>query len=220
MLKDMFGKIFSSNIESPFTGTGDTTIERLKSGNEHFTSYMLMKSPISNISKVKQLAVYGQNPSAVIVTCSDARISPERIFCAEMGDFFIIRTAGNVVGDLELGSIEYAVEEIMVDTVIVMGHESCGAIQSATSLRSGHVGNIQSILDEVEPSIQKAKEGMKNRTDFLVKAENYNILNTLEKIKGSEIVQKAIENGRLTVVASKYGIADGKVTFFDENFKF
>ena len=83
-----------------------TTLDILKEGNEQFTSYILHSAPVSNIERVRHMAIHGQNPQAVIVTCSDARISPERIFNAEMGDFFIIRTAGHVVGALDIGSIE------------------------------------------------------------------------------------------------------------------
>lgn len=197
-----------------FSFSGGTTVERLRAGNEYFTSYTLKNASASNMETVKNLAVYGQNPHAVIVTCSDARISPERIFCAEMGDFFIIRTAGNVVGPLELGSIEYAIAEMKVDTIIVMGHESCGAIKNATETQEGELGYIQCVLDEVQPAIEKAKKEAKNHIDFIVKSEDYNIFNTLEKIKNSTIVSKAIEKGKVTLVAAKYGIVDGKVTFF------
>lgn len=203
----------AKNLRS-FSFSGGNTIERLKAGNEYFTSYTLKKASASNMETVKNLAVYGQNPHAVIVTCSDARISPERIFCAEMGDFFIIRTAGNVVGPLEIGSIEYAILEMKADTIIVMGHESCGAIKNATEVSEDDMCNIQCILDEIKPSIEKAKKEAKSHIDFIVKAEDYNIFNTLDKIKNSKIVSKAIEKGKVTLVGAKYGIVDGKVTFF------
>lgn len=217
MIKNLLNRIFIFGTNRPFNAVGSSTVEKLKAGNDHFISYTLMKSPVVNLEKVRHLAVYGQNPKAVIVTCSDARISPERIFYAEMGDFFIIRTAGNVVGELELGSIEYAVSEFGVDTIIVMGHEGCGAIKSAVSPHEGDLGNIKSILDEIAPSVEKAAAETKNKVEFIVKAENYNIFNTLEKIKNSKVIKSAEEQGKLTVVAAKYGIADGKVTFFENN---
>lgn len=75
-------------------------------------------------------AFKGQHPMAVVVTCSDSRVSPELIFDQGIGDLFVIRTAGHAVGDYELASIEYAVEHLGVKDVIVLGHENCGAIQA------------------------------------------------------------------------------------------
>ena len=119
------------------------------------------------------MAIHGQNPQAVIVTCSDARISPERIFNAEMGDFFIIRTAGHVVGALEMGSIEYAVTHSSVDIVIVMGHENCGAVKSCIEDHEGtDLGYIHDILEEVQPSIDRAKQETNNKYDYIYQLKN------------------------------------------------
>ncbi len=195
----------------------NTTLSRLKDGNNHFTSYILHAAPVSNIEKIREMAVYGQDPHAVIVTCSDARISPERIFNAEMGDFFIIRTAGHVVGAYELGSIEYAVTHSDVDIVIVMGHENCGAVKSCIEDHEGtDLGYIKDILKEVQPSIDKAVKRTSNKYELLEMAEDINIYHTVEKIKKSSILKPYIESGKLMIIGAKYGIATGKVTFFDD----
>ena len=117
----MFKKFLKAFIEfwNYHVEDHSTTLDILKEGNEQFTSYILHSAPVSNIERVRQMAIHGQNPQAVIVTCSDARISPERIFNAEMGDFFIIRTAGHVVGALEMGSIEYAVTHSRVTMMVL-----------------------------------------------------------------------------------------------------
>ncbi len=192
------------------------TLERLRLGNEYFTSHVLHNDERNNIDRVKYLAHYGQDPHAVLVTCSDARISPERIFQSGMGDFFIIRTAGNVIGDVELASIEYAVAEVGADTIIVMGHENCGAIHSAIDHDGEEIeGNIRHIINRVAPSVARARAETDNEADFVEKAEDYNILNALETIKSSPVVQKYMEEGKVQVTGAKYGIATGKVTFFD-----
>lgn len=194
----------------------NSTLERLKEGNLHFTSYMLHAAPVSNIEKVREMAALGQDPHAVIVTCSDARISPERIFNAEMGDFFIIRTAGHVIGPYEMGSIEYAVTHSKVDVVIVMGHENCGAVKSCIEDHEGtDLGYIHDILEEVQPSIDKARLETDNQYDLLERAEDLNVYHTVDKIKESNILKLYINSGKLIVIGAKYGIATGKVTFFD-----
>ena len=195
----------------------NSTLERLKEGNLYFTSYMLHAAPVSNIKKVREMAALGQDPHAVIVTCSDARISPERIFNAEMGDFFIIRTAGHVVGPYEMGSIEYAVTHSSVDVVIVMGHENCGAVKSCIIDHEGtDLGYIHNILEEVQPSIDKARQETNNDYDLLERAEELNVYHTVAKIKQSKILEPYINSGKLIVIGAKYGIATGEVTFFDD----
>lgn len=194
-----------------------STIDRLKAGNDLFTSYTLNYAPVSNIQKIREMAIFGQNPHAVIVTCSDARISPERIFNAEIGDFFIIRTAGHVVGAFEMGSIEYAVTHSDVDTIIVMGHENCGAVKSCIADHDGtNLGYIKDILHEVQPSIDKARKETNNEIELLERAEDFNVIHTLEKIMQSEVLKPYIQSGKVIVIGAKYGIATGKVTFFDE----
>ncbi len=216
----MIKKILSAlkNFFMPdYTGNTNATLSRLQEGNRYFTSYILHSAPVSNIEKVREMAVYGQNPHAVIVTCSDARISPERIFNAEMGDFFIIRTAGHVVGEYELGSIEYAVTHSDVDLIIVMGHENCGAVKSCIEdHKSTDLGNIKSILQEIQPSIDKAVKITTKQFQLLELAEDINIYHTVEKIKTSSILKPYIETGKVIVAGAKYGIATGKVTFFDD----
>lgn len=212
-------KIFKS-IKDFFTGEAvetNSTLERLKEGNLYFTSYILHAAPVSNIEKVREMAALGQDPHAVIVTCSDARISPERIFNAEMGDFFIIRTAGHVVGPYEMGSIEYAVTHSNVDVVIVMGHENCGAVKSCIVDHKGtDLGYIHDILEEVQPSIERAKKETDNDYDLLERAEELNVYHTVAKIKQSSILQPYINSGKLIVIGAKYGISTGEVKFFDD----
>ena len=215
----MFKKFLKAFIEfwNYHVEDHSTTLDILKEGNEQFTSYILHSAPVSNIERVRQMAIHGQNPQAVIVTCSDARISPERIFNAEMGDFFIIRTAGHVVGALEMGSIEYAVTHSSVDIVIVMGHENCGAVKSCIEDHDGaELGYIKDILHEVQPSIDRAEQETDNKFDLLERAEDLNVYHTVDKIKSSSILKPYIESGKLIVVGAKYGIATGKVTFFDD----
>lgn len=214
MYRKILKRLFIHNLKHANVTDFNTTIDRLKAGNKHFTSYVLKKHSPSNIERVRYLAKNGQSPIAVLVTCSDARISPERIFNAEMGDFFIIRTAGNVVGELEIGSIEYALTFFKIDTVVVMGHGNCGAIKYAICNDCTKIDSVKSIANIIQPSIDKAKSESNNDTELVEKAENYNILYNVNIIKNSKVVKELVDKNCVTVVGAKYGISTGEVTFF------
>jgi len=148
----------------------------------------------------------GQNPYAVVITCSDSRVPPEHIFSAGIGDLFVIRTAGNVIGDFELGSIEYAVGHLDVPLILVLGHNHCGAVAAAME---GHgEGNTQKILDEIMPAI--------SGEDDVDKCENLNIENSFCRISESEILRNLISKGKVKVVSGKYDIETGVVEFFQK----
>jgi carbonic anhydrase len=146
----------------------------------------------------------GQKPYAVVVTCSDSRVPPEHIFSAGIGELFVIRTAGNVIGEFELGSIEYAVGHLDAPVVMVMGHNHCGAVAAAMQ---GHgQGYITSIVEEIHPAI----EGEEN----VCKCENLNIENSLKRVHQSELISKLIREGRVKVLGAKYNLESGMVEFF------
>lgn len=98
-----------------------------------------------------ETAVNGQHPYAVVVCCADSRVIPEQIFHARLGELFAVRVAGNVLGDRELGSVEYAVEHLHCGQVIVLGHTFCGAV--AAALSGGGEGFVKSITDEILAAI-------------------------------------------------------------------
>ena len=107
-------------------------LDKLKVGNERFVSGHPVH-PDETLDRIRELKK-GQNPFVVVISCSDSRLPPELIFDQGLGDVFSIRTAGNVIGDYELGSIEYAIEHLHCKLIVVLGHENCGAIQAyATS---------------------------------------------------------------------------------------
>lgn len=145
----------------------------------------------------------GQTPYAVVITCGDSRVPPEHIFSAGIGDLFVIRNAGHVVGPVELGSIEYAMEHLLSKLVLVLGHKGCGAV--AASVAGGATGNVKQITDAI-------CEGIGNEKDT-AKAEILNIEHNVKKIKASPLIEKYIKEHGLEVQGAIYDIADGKVTF-------
>ncbi len=120
------------------TVSADKAMERLCLGNKKYLDAGTNSGDVSKEIRLKT-ATEGQTPYAVIVTCSDSRVIPESIFSAGIGELFVIRSAGNVIGLSALGSIEYAVEHLGVKLVLIMGHTSCGAVGAALS---GHGGGF------------------------------------------------------------------------------
>ncbi|MFP3153017.1 carbonic anhydrase [Lachnospiraceae bacterium ZAX-1] len=182
--------------------TPDHAIDKLKEGNTNFLSTHKNKGNITQ-GIITDTAVNGQKPYAVIVTCSDSRVPPEHIFSAGIGDLFVVRTAGNVIGDFELGSIEYGAEHLGAKVVVVMGHSHCGAVSAALGQKAD--GHIQAIVDEI-------KDGIGSETNA-TRAEDLNITHSKDIVMSSEIITHLTSKGALKVIEAKYDIETGVVDF-------
>jgi carbonic anhydrase len=137
------------------TVSPDDAIARLKSGNERFVSSKESASKPVAIRRAETAT--GQNPFAVVVGCADSRTAPEIVFDQGIGDLFVVRTAGNLVDDYALGSIEYAVEHLGVRLIVVLGHERCGAVTAA--LASGSApGHVEALVRDIQPAVEATKE--------------------------------------------------------------
>lgn len=178
----------------------DIALKWLIEGNNDYI--YAEKNHHGDISLEKRIHTHrhGQNPFAVIITCSDSRVIPENIFMKGIGDLFVIRLAGNVIGDYGLGSVEYAIEHLGCKLVMVMGHSGCGAVSAA--LDKDHSGYIGEITKEI-------KKAIGNEMSPII-ATKLNIKNTINKIKQSEIVKHEIMNG-VKVVGSIYHTHSGHV---------
>lgn len=176
----------------------------IEGNNDYIKSDKNHKGDIS-LEKRLHTHKHGQNPYAVIVTCSDSRVIPESIFMTGIGDIFVIRLAGNVVADFGLGSIEYAVSHLGCKLVVVMGHTMCGAIHSA--IEDHHHNFISSIIKEIQFAI-------KDETDN-TRAAKLNVYNTVSKICKSNVIREEFDNG-LRVIGSIYHTHSGHVEFFEK----
>lgn len=194
---------FSSEANSV---NSDKSLQMLIDGNKRFTEEKYANEHLDSMYR-KELTK-GQHPFAVVVTCSDSRVAPELLFDQGLGDIFVIRTAGEVVDKLELGSIEYAVEHLGTKLVVVLGHEFCGAVTAA--IAGGKTSeNIAAIIEEIKPAVEKAK---KEKGDLLTNAIHDNVDLIVEKInEKSEIIK---ETKNVKVVGAVYSISTNKVEFF------
>ena len=179
----------------------EQALQRLREGNE---KYLSAKTSCGDISpKIREYTCdHGQQPYAVILTCSDSRVIPESIFSANIGDLFVIRVAGNVIDDHQLGSIEYAAEHLGIRLVVVLGHDHCGAVDAA--INHDPTGYIKFITDEIKKAIGDEKD------DY--KACCLNVRHSIEIIERSFEIHKEEEHG-LRVIGALYRLADGKVEF-------
>jgi len=165
----------------------------------------------------KELAK-GQQPYAVVVACSDSRVAPEVIFDEGLGRIFVIRTAGNVVDPIALGSIEYAVEHLHAPLVVVLGHESCGAVKATVDSKGKPEGNIGAIIKKIMPAVESARASLKSGEDLAYASTIQNVKNVAHEItKKSKIIAKEAHEGKVKVVGAFYSISTGKVEAVEVN---
>ena len=187
-------------------------LELLMSGNKRYVDDRLEFS-VDIVGDRKMLAQKGQAPFAAILGCSDSRVPPEVVFDVGIGQIFVIRTAGNVADASTIGSVEYAVDHLHTQLVLVMGHQKCGAVAAANS--GGDYGpNIGAIISEIEPSLKKARSGMGagDENDILRKCEDENVRHSAMRLAESAILKKHLDSGSLKIVCAKYNLDSGKVS--------
>ena len=201
----------SDELNASEMGVAANAAKELNTGNKQ---YLTGEADMNVSSDLREELTNGQKPHTVVITCSDSRVPPELIFNADLGELFTIRTAGNVVGDYEVGSVEYAVDHLGSQLVLVMGHSSCGAVGAAVE---GHAeGNVASIVEEIVPSVKEAEKTEKTEDDIASKAEDLNVENTLARLRESKVIKELEESGKIKLVGAKYDIDTGKVSYFSE----
>ena len=178
------------------------TIKKLLEGNQKYITSEKGARDISPRIRLKT-AGEGQKPYAIIITCSDSRVIPEAIFQCGIGDLFVIRLAGNVIDNHQLGSIEYAADHLGTKLIMVLGHTHCGAVDAA--IHHDPEGYIKFITDEITKAIGEEKDPYK--------AACLNVQRSIDLIESSLIIQKDEEKG-LAVVGAMYDIESGKVEIF------
>lgn len=194
--------------------TPEASLKLLKAGNERFQKNELM--PVNLGSTKREQLLNGQNPIAVIVTCSDSRVPPEFIFNQGLGDLFVVRVAGNVIDKIELGSVEYAVKHLKTPLIVVMGHQHCGAVEAAVEESGKKLhGNIGAILEKIEPSVKKVKSKNMQGENLVEEVTNENIYNSSRELKQSKIIKEQLQKGNIKIVEGKYMLKSGVVMWFN-----
>jgi carbonic anhydrase len=214
-----FGKITMAAPQKPDAPrlNADQALRELLDGNQRFTNGERL-TPRAKPEHFRALA-HGQFPEAVIISCADSRVAPEILFDVGVGDIFVVRVAGNVIdgaGVTVKGSIEYAVAELNVPLVLVLGHSGCGAVKAAIQHienKDSLPGAINGLVELIKPAVAKSK-GMSG--DLLENAIRKNVETGVEKLQGlGPILAPAIKLGKVKVVGGVYDLRTGAVTLIE-----
>ena len=193
----------------PAVNTPDDALNNLMAGNARY----MQGSPIHpNQSAERQAEVaQGQHPWAAILGCIDSRVPPELVFDQGLGDLFVARTAGQVIDNVVLGSLEFAVEE-GVKLIMVLGHQSCGAVNATiqTLQTNGHAeGQIATLVEAIKPAVIEAQSQPGDLLDNAVRA---NVALEVEYLKSSsQIISQALGQGTIGLVGARYDLGTGAV---------
>lgn len=194
-----------------------TALEQLQSGNSRFVHHHA-RHPHQSAARITETAA-GQKPYAVVITCSDSRVSPEIIFDQGIGDLFVIRNAGNIVEEEDvLASVEYVVEHLGVRTVVVMGHEHCGAIEAMIhTTQDGEPEHVVAILERLrsEPEEQQALRSGETGEQLIHKCVAANVEHGVAALNQQLGRLKSHDDSHagITVVGAVYDIQTGIVHF-------
>jgi carbonic anhydrase len=192
------------NVLSP-----EAALERLLRGNKRYIDGVSRRHDFKH---EREALIAGQNPYAGILSCADSRIAPEYAFDSGRGDLFVCRVAGNFASDESVASMEYAVAILNVPLILVLGHESCGAVDAAIkSIKDNSTlpGHMPSLVTAIAPAV---KAVVSQGGDVLNKAIRQNVVDNVAKLSSaSPILSAAVEQKKLKVVAGVYRLKDGKV---------
>ncbi len=196
-------------------------LKRLKDGNRRFVERVRNRGPLLDASTRLELT-QAQEPFAIVLGCSDARVPAEIIFDQGLGDLFVIRVAGNVVSPSQVGSVEFAAERYGTRLVVVMGHTKCGAVEATLEALDGGAPpstNLMWIVERVRPALEtvRAEKAAGDREGILRSAGRANVRIAVDHLRhGSAVLEKLIALEGLAVVGAEYDVETGKVDFFDE----
>jgi carbonic anhydrase len=181
-------------------------ISRLKAGNERFVIDKL-DGKLQDSSRRDELTS-GQDPYAIILSCADSRVVPEFAFDTGLGELFVVRVAGNIANTSSIGSIEYAVAHIGSPVLIVLGHQSCGAVTAAVN--GGDNGyNLNHMLAHITPALNASGENAEVNDVVRKNAE----LTAKELRTRSSIIDNAVKEGKLEILPAYYNLDSGRVDF-------
>ena len=206
----MIHKALDKATQSSLTPNG--VLADLMDGNERFIE---TKMESRDLESQRNQTVGGQFPKAVVLSCIDSRVPVETIFDQGIGDVFVARVAGNFENTDILGSLEYSCKAAGSKLVLVLGHESCGAVKAA--IDGVELGNITSMLGNILPAVKQTAdqvdgEATSSNSTFVAKTVENNVALTIERIREKSPILKEMEdNGEINIVGGVYHLSTGKV---------
>lgn len=197
--------------KTPSENKNQTQIEKLVSGNQRFFEEKTIH-PHQNKKSILENQ-NAQHPFAVVLSCSDSRVSPEILFDQGIGDLFVIRNAGNLISDIDMGSIEYAVEHLDVKLVVVLGHTECGAIKAYISDKNNaykkHLNHIDNIIETIANESEEKKAAINTPKETnLLGCINANINHSTRLIQENPIIKEH----KTKIISMRYDVHSGKIS--------
>ena len=187
----------------------------MKDGNENFrleAPFLVEQGRARRIELAR-----GQSPFCILVGCSDSRVPPELLFGRGLGELFIIRNAGNTVDIAALGSVEYGVGVLGVPLIVVLGHESCGAVAAALDVVQKNAtfpGVIGEMIQPIIPAVLSVRD---QPGDLMANSVRANARRVAGRLKTqSSVVQDSLRQGKVKVVAAHYALQEGHVEWFED----
>jgi carbonic anhydrase len=188
--------------------SADAALAKLKEGNARFVNSKVSAGKPTAARRAE--TAQGQYPFAIILGCADSRTAPEIVFDQSIGDLFVVRTAGNLVDDHGLGSIEYAVDHLGARLIVVLGHKRCGAVAAALASDTAP-GHIQSLVRDIQPAVQATKGKAGDATDLAI-AENARLM--AAKIRREAALGDLVKD--VKIIPAVYDLDSGKVEWIKE----
>jgi len=214
-LKEGNSRFIAGNVQHPHE-TSDERAYIAKNSYEN-PGAMSLGMTSEQAAKRRTELTKSQHPFAIILSCSDSRVPPEIIFDEGLGDLFIVRVAGNVLNDEGLGSIEFAVDALAARLILVLGHQSCGAVDAAmktVAAKGKAPGHIQSLVAAIKPVVESTPKG---DLDTMIKANVKHVADALRS--ATPILKARVDSGDVQVIGGYYTLDTGAVTFLEENNK-
>lgn len=190
-------------------------LTKLIYGNKRFAENKSLK-PRQKDSNLKN-SQSGQTPFATIVGCADSRVPNEIIFDQGVGDLFITRTAGQVMAEASFGTIEYATVVLKNKLIVVLGHESCGAVDAAMKLPKNPPGHVVTLINAIKPAALLAKKQTSDPNKALEIAVRENVLQQVNMLRNLEpVLSNQFADGEIIIVGAVYDLDSGQVIFLEE----
>jgi carbonic anhydrase len=198
-------------IEQDTAPSAEAVLRELKAGNAHHAAHRYTH-PHETAARQQELT-RGQHPHAAILSCADSRVPPEMVFDQGLGDLFTVRSAGNVAGDIEIGSLEYAVAHLDTPLLVVMGHQGCGAVTAAVEGGEA-IGHIPAFIKPILPAVEQARQLPGNAIDHAVRINVEMVVDQLRR--SAPVLAERIARRQLRIVGAVCSLDTGKVTWLPE----
>ena len=205
-----------AQAEAPSTVNADEALKLLLAGNQRFVAGNLNSVTRDEMAQRRAELVHPQKPLAIVLCCSDSRVGPEIVFDQELGNIFVVRTAGEVLDAAGVGSIEYAVAHLGSSLLLVLGHEHCGAVAAAVA-DAKEPGHIASIVKAIRPAVIRTKG---QPGDTMQNAIRANVQDIAARLRSTGPVLSAkVKTGQLKVMGATFALGTGKVDLVPDELK-